>query len=234
MSAQNLEKGKLFLKIATRVLLYGLKQIPGVGMALDLAEEFQAAVQELRKQQDQVGLEERLARIEEAMALTPVQAREAAREALAEERTRGTPIPAEREAALLDLLSALPATIRERTQTTLLQARRRGTAPATVIPVGEGFTPEERDAYYASLFPARRPRFQAEDRLPHGNVEWQLESLLGAGGFGEVWTARHRFLGEQWAVKSRARGGNTQAACSVLGIGGLSPRSRGKLRSRDG
>jgi len=67
--------------------------------------------------------------------------------------------------------------------------------------VGDGFTPEEREAYYASLFPVRRSCFRAQDCLPNGNPEWHLEALIGAGGFGEVWTARHRFLDDRRAVK---------------------------------
>ena len=36
MPDPDLAKGAVLLKIATRVLIYGRKQIPGVGMALEL------------------------------------------------------------------------------------------------------------------------------------------------------------------------------------------------------
>jgi len=91
--------------------------------------------------------------------------------------------------------------IREKTQATLRCAKQTGTAAHTVLPVTAQFAEEEREAFYRSLFPARRSAFKSGDSLPHHNPEWQLQDLLGSGGFGEVWAARHAFLGEQWAVK---------------------------------
>jgi tetratricopeptide (TPR) repeat protein len=50
------------------------------------------------------------------------------------------------------------------------------------------------------LLPPRPPRFKVGDRPP-GIGDWELEELLGMGGFGEVWKARNPYLPQPIALK---------------------------------
>src|SRR5262249_23317754 len=50
------------------------------------------------------------------------------------------------------------------------------------------------------FLPPRLPQFHPGDK-PAGNGEWELVDLLGMGGFGEVWKAKHAVTGKFVAMK---------------------------------
>ncbi len=135
------------------------------------------------------------------MAITPEQARAIAQEVIAAERQQGMEISEEKAQAVTAIASALPANIRERTQATLRQARRHGTALNTVLPLTDSPNNTAQREFYRSLLPARCPRFRENETIPYGPPQWRLVQLIGSGGFGEVWEVRHQQLGDQFAVK---------------------------------
>src|SRR5262249_51609982 len=92
--------------------------------------------------------------------------------------------PAEVREALAVYLSQVPAMIR--------RSLRRPSDPTgtTIPPVLRLGNPED---LLLPFLPVQPPRFRPGDRPP-GVGDWQLEELLGAGGFGEVWRARNPHL----------------------------------------
>ncbi len=201
MMSQQLEPGKLLHKRLIHILICGMKQVPVAGAMVEMAADWWKFSDELRQDQQRLVLEERVAQLEEAMAITPEQARAIALEMIAAERQQGQVISEETAQAVTAIAGALPANIRERTQATLRQARRHGTALHTVLPLTDSSNDTAQREFYRSLLPMRRPRFQENEAVPYGPPQWRLIQLIGSGGFGEVWEARHQQLGDRFAIK---------------------------------
>ena len=186
-----LDKGKVFLRCSVHALTVFLKEIPGVGIPIELGQGWFNIIQEEYRK---ASVKERIKQLEEAALISPSEARAIADEIIEEQRAAGELIPEDRAEVIRELLTFMPATIREKTRATLRQAQRHGTALQTVFPVSDEANPFDQETFYRSLFPTHRPRFRSGDPVPHGLDGWYLGELLGVGGFGEVWEVRHERL----------------------------------------
>jgi serine/threonine protein kinase len=91
--------------------------------------------------------------------------------------------PPEVRRALESYLSQIPAVLRQ-------SMRRPADPTGTTVPPNFTFGRAED---LLQFLPSKPPRFKPGDR-PLAPAPWELVELLGVGGFGEVWKAKHTFL----------------------------------------
>ncbi|HWG43562.1 MAG TPA: serine/threonine-protein kinase, partial [Gemmataceae bacterium] len=127
------------------------------------------------------------AQVRQVAQLTPTEARRQAELIVAEEAA-GQPEGVRK--ALTAYLAQVPVAIR--------QSQRCPADPSgRTLPFGLSLVKSDD---VLQLLPARMPRYQPGDR-PAGIGDWELEELLGIGGFGEVWRARNPHLNDPVALK---------------------------------
>jgi serine/threonine protein kinase len=167
----------LFRCLGQAVCARGLRALVGAipfGEAVcDIAAD---AYERLRRESD----EEKLAAVEEAVRASPAEVKHEA-DAVAAEVAADQ--PPEVRAQLAAYLGQVPAVLRR-------SLRRPSDPTGTSVPIT--FSPKKPEDLLQFL-PARPPRFKPGDRPP-GVGDWELVELLGVGGFGEVWKARHVFF----------------------------------------
>jgi serine/threonine protein kinase len=147
--------------------------IPFGEVVYDIAEETWRRLQEAGREPEQV------AAIAAAAGATTEEARREA-EAVVGELASTQPLPPEAQINLVRYLSQVPSVVR--------QTLKRPSDP-TGKTVPSSFTLKKPEQVL-TLLPQRLPTLKAGDRI----ANWELVELLGAGGFGEVWLARHPSL----------------------------------------
>lgn len=152
--------------------------LPGGGYLIDVAGDAFRLFRERRRNA------EFMADIQEEVAKAAAASTEEAKQVAGEvAREVAAAAPPEDRLALELYLTQIPGSIR--------QSLKRAEDPSgKTVPADLALnTPED----LMKLLPHRVPHFRPGADLP-GRSGWQLDDLIGAGGFGEVWLARHTFI----------------------------------------
>ena len=120
------------------------------------------------------------AEIEALAQAPPDQVRQQAKAAVA---AAGASLTPPEQEALATYLAQVPAMIRR-------SLRRPSDPSGTTTPANLAL---RRPDDLLPFLPPRPPRFKPGDQ-PAGIGDWVLEELVGIGGFGEVWKARHAHM----------------------------------------
>jgi serine/threonine protein kinase len=152
------------------------EMVPGGKYACDIAASAWKKYREKKK------AEESRKEIQQIVAASVEEVRNAAVEAVAKV-AEPAGVPIEDRINLELYLSQIPAAVQ-------LSLKRTDDPKGQTVPAE--FAIHSTDDVLKML-PPRPPRFRPGAPL-HGKPGWQLEKLLGVGGFGEVWLARHERL----------------------------------------
>jgi serine/threonine protein kinase len=165
----------LFRCIGNAVCKQGLRGLASLAPMGDVV--FDIAADALNEYRGKGTEKELKAEVESVAQASPAEIQKAAQEVAQQVAAKQ---PLEVRKAVADYLTLVPDAMR--------QSLRRPADPRGVtVPPNQRI---DKPGYLAGMLPGRLPRFKPGDR-PLAGAPWQLDKLLGVGGYGEVWKGQH-------------------------------------------